>query len=439
MKYKPELHKLSNGVPVILDPMDMETAQFKIVFFTGSRDEKPNEYGITHFCEHMFCKASKRFPSDRARTEYLEDNGCSLNASTGMDCLMFHGKAIPRNLGVLIDCIGEQLQNPLFSMDEIEQERGPILGELRRREDDTIRTDFNFLYKNVFGGRDNHTLGTPENIKSFTRKQMLFFIRRRMSASNCVICISGKIQNREKLFAQLEKSFGFLRPFNVKENNTLVYTPKCAHKLAKSRNNVGVKVLFPRVWPMDLEHRFERLCVNHFLRILRDRLYKKLRQENGLVYGVSKTSFGEEDVVLDAFTTHTAPENVAKCVALIAQTCADMYYNNSFTGQDVTRLNNCMELGDMEYFDNPDVRARDLVDEYRDYGTVYNFPGIVKMGRSIKRADIIKNTRGIFDNKISIITIGPKFDGDLMQIWRDNFKPANENILSAAAQKKKTR
>ena len=53
MKFAPQLHKLSNGLTVILDPMDLETINFKVLFCTGSRDEKPNEYGLTHFCEHI--------------------------------------------------------------------------------------------------------------------------------------------------------------------------------------------------------------------------------------------------------------------------------------------------------------------------------------------------------------------------------------------------
>ena len=63
MKFEPSLHKLSNGLTVILDPMDAASTKVVVAFDTGSRDEKPNEYGITHFCEHMLCKGTKRFKS----------------------------------------------------------------------------------------------------------------------------------------------------------------------------------------------------------------------------------------------------------------------------------------------------------------------------------------------------------------------------------------
>ena len=74
MKYNPTLHKLSNGVSVILDPMEIETTHVAVSFKTGALDERPNEYGLTHFCEHMLCKGTKRFPTVTSIKDYMEEN-----------------------------------------------------------------------------------------------------------------------------------------------------------------------------------------------------------------------------------------------------------------------------------------------------------------------------------------------------------------------------
>ena len=359
MKYNPEMHKLSNGVTVIFDPMDLETASLKVVFFTGSRDEKPNEYGITHFCEHMFCEGSKRFPNAKDRTEYLVDNGCKTNASTNIEYLRFYGETFANNLHVLIDCIGEQLQYPLFDKNVIERERGVILDELRRHNDKASVQNNNIVYKNIFGDYNLKVLGTEENIKSFTRKKMLFFIRRRMSAKNCVIIVSGKINNKTKTLNQLEKSFGFLKPFDVKNNTSIKYTPKCKHVFQKSINNVGIKIMVPAMWRHEKDYRFQRTCVRKFVLILVDKLQEQLRTKHGLVYDVSTTRYGNEVFYLESLITYTAPEYVAQCVALIAQTCADLYYNNSFTDEDVDRLRKRAAFGDAKYLDSFENRAQD--------------------------------------------------------------------------------
>ena len=90
MKFEPKLYRLSNGVTVILDPMDVETAVVRITFDTGSRDEKQNEYGITHFCEHVFCLGSTRFPTRKSRNDFLDMHSGTRDASTSATALSFY-------------------------------------------------------------------------------------------------------------------------------------------------------------------------------------------------------------------------------------------------------------------------------------------------------------------------------------------------------------
>ena len=132
MQYNATLHKLSNGITVILDPMEVATDEFSICFHTGGKDEKPDEYGITHFCEHMFCKGTPRFPTARIAKDYLADNGGTTNAQTGLSRIEFVGRIVARNLNILIDFIADRLQNSLFDEKTIENERGVITEELHR-------------------------------------------------------------------------------------------------------------------------------------------------------------------------------------------------------------------------------------------------------------------------------------------------------------------
>ena len=102
MKYNPTLHKLSNGVTVILDPMDIETVAIKVLFATGNRDELPHEYGITHFCEHMLCKGTSKLPNKRAIDDYMDYYGASRNAVTGNAYMALIGRVLAENVNILI-------------------------------------------------------------------------------------------------------------------------------------------------------------------------------------------------------------------------------------------------------------------------------------------------------------------------------------------------
>ena len=119
MQFNPTLHKLSNGVTVILDPMDLETVSVKIRFATGSRDETPDVYGITHFCEHMLMKGTKNFPTRKELKDYVENMGGTFNASTSNMSLQIYGRIIAENMDKLLAVFADVLENSLFDQDKI--------------------------------------------------------------------------------------------------------------------------------------------------------------------------------------------------------------------------------------------------------------------------------------------------------------------------------
>ena len=81
-----------------------------------------------------------------------------------------------------------------------------------------------------------------------------------------------------------------------------------------------------------------------------------------------------------------------------------------------------IRLGDAEFLEKSESRCEMLDMFYRTYGTVYDFYSAIEMTKSITPADVVKYTRGYFDGPMSILTQGADFDGDLKQIWIDNFK-----------------
>ena len=209
MKFEPTLHKLSNGITVILDPMDLETVAIKVSFATGSRDETADTFGITHFCEHMLCKGTPKFPTRKELRDFLENMGGTSNASTSGSSLRFYGRIIAENINVLLEVFADQLKNSLFDVEKIEIERSVILDELRRAQSNNQRKNVDFIETNLFGFSNYRTLGTVENIKSFTRDQMIDWLKKRLSAKNCTICVSGRIDDESGLLQRIEDLFDF--------------------------------------------------------------------------------------------------------------------------------------------------------------------------------------------------------------------------------------
>ncbi len=424
MEFAPTLHKLSNGVTVILDPMDIESASVKVLFRTGNRDEAPHEYGITHFCEHMLCKGTVRFPSPRDLMEYLEYNGGVKNALTGNNRIVFFGRIIAENLHVLLDLIGDQIQNSLFDPAKIELERQVIADERRRALDDPARQFNDFISGKLFNYAtfSYRGLGPFENIASFTREQMLDFLVRRLSAKNCVIAISGKITDQDATLKCLEQKFAFLPTHDVPENDAITYNPTVAHNSKSNNKNVKLRIYFPEIWPDTFENMFKNMCVAKFEKHLIREIKDVVRQQNGLVYGLGRNSTGNEKFVVNSFSTETSPENIGRVVALMARTAHHIYSENPINDDALLRFRNINKLGRADFLESADERCDTLLSDYRYYGCLHDFYTQIKMSDSITCDDVIKNSRGYFDGPMSLITQGADFPDDLQSIWMENFK-----------------
>lgn len=426
MKYNPTLHKLPNGVAVILDPMDTETTSVKISFKTGSRDEKPHEHGLTHFCEHMLCKGTARFPTRRDIADFLEDNGGNANAFTSPNELQFYGRIIGDNLDKLIDVLSDELQNSRFDSERIELERIVILDELHRAQDKPERKQTDFISRTLLGSSlySYQTLGTERNIKSFTRQQMLDWLAQRLSAKNCTIVISGKIPNRAMLLQQLTERFAFLPTHDVPENTEFNYRQSIAHHSSRNTKNVNIFIAIPSRYGMTDKERFERMCEIRFKKYLREEIYEELRQRNGLVYGINMGKIGNEQG-MHYIETECVPENVARVTELIAKTCAHIYNDFPLTDNWLHRYEAGCLLGDADWLDSPGDRSNILLMEYRNSAQLYDWYGACEMSKSITASDVKQHSRGFFDAPISIITDGPNYSADLGAIWKQNFPDSN--------------
>ena len=425
MQFNPTLHKLSNGVTVILDPMDIETACVKVRFATGGRDEQPHEYGITHLCEHMFCKGTKRFPNANDIKEFLDCHGGFRNAATSLNSLNFFGRIIADNINVLIDALADQIQNSEFDEKKIEIERGAISDELRRYLDNDRNKFTDFIDKKTFGiyvPNGTVVLGNSETIYSFTRKQMLDFIAHRLSGHNCTICVSGRILDKESVLENLEKRFSFLGDFDVSENQEIEYTPVVAHYKNNTNKNVKLHIYFPEIYSGTFENRYKNICVRRFERYVAEKMIDVLRNKNGMVYGFDNVASGNEKFGLNGFVTQTSVENLPNVVAIMAQEMRSIYNDMPITDDDLHRFVARNMLGDADFLESAPRRCDTLLSFYHHHGVLYDFNNYVELSRSVNLADVSEYSRGYFDGAISILTHGPNFDSNLKQIWIDNFK-----------------
>src|SRR5579872_1152698 len=148
-----EISRLSNGLTVITDPMaNLESAALGVWVGTGSRNERPEQMGLSHMLEHMAFKGTAR-RSARQIAEEIEAAGGYLNAYTSREQTAFHARILKDDVPLALDIIADILINPAYQSDELERERQVVLQELGQARDTPDDIIFDHLQNAIYPGQ----------------------------------------------------------------------------------------------------------------------------------------------------------------------------------------------------------------------------------------------------------------------------------------------
>ncbi|OGZ19033.1 MAG: hypothetical protein A2175_01770 [Candidatus Nealsonbacteria bacterium RBG_13_42_11] len=187
---------LKNGLRIITVPMENSQAVTVFVLVgTGSKYEKKETSGISHFLEHMYFKGTKKRPNNMAIAETLDKVGGVYNAFTGEELTCYFAKVAANQLEIALDWVSDIYLNSFLPPKEIEKERKVIIEELNMYYD-TPMIYIGELWKTLLYGDQPAGWdigGTKESVSKITRQQILNYMNSQYVASNTVVCIAGKI------------------------------------------------------------------------------------------------------------------------------------------------------------------------------------------------------------------------------------------------------
>jgi len=125
-----KVSKTSAGIPVVVENIpDSESVAYMIGVATGSRDETPDIFGLSHLLEHTVFRETKTMDSYQMAKE-IEGAGGELNAFTGREMTAFYGITIKETADVARKIVGDIVANPLINENATELEKKIVLQEL---------------------------------------------------------------------------------------------------------------------------------------------------------------------------------------------------------------------------------------------------------------------------------------------------------------------
>lgn len=206
---------LKNGLRIITIPMKNTKAVTVLALVgTGSKYERKEINGISHFLEHMFFKGTKRRPSTLKIGETLDKVGGIYNAFTSKEFTGYFAKVEKSHLDLALDWVSDIFLNSKIEEKEIKREKGVIIEEINMYLDTPMRYIEDLWEKLLYGDQPAGwlTIGSKENILRFRRKIFLDYLRNHYSALNTIVCVAGNFNQREikekikKYFKKINKT-----------------------------------------------------------------------------------------------------------------------------------------------------------------------------------------------------------------------------------------
>ncbi|HWP17372.1 MAG TPA: pitrilysin family protein, partial [Xanthobacteraceae bacterium] len=161
-----EVTRLSTGLSIVTDAMPhLETASLGVWVGSGSRDERPDEHGISHLLEHMAFKGTSRRTA-RQIAEEIEAVGGDLNAATSIETTAYYARVLRADVPLALDVLSDILADPTFDPDELRREKNVIVQEIGASEDTPDDLIWDRLQETAFAGQPigRSILGTPATV-----------------------------------------------------------------------------------------------------------------------------------------------------------------------------------------------------------------------------------------------------------------------------------
>lgn len=290
MNFKPQLKTLTNGMRLVtLCLPQSQSVTVLLMVKVGSRHEKEEIAGLSHFLEHMVFKGTKKYPTALDLAVLVDSIGAEFNAFTAKEYTGFYVKSAVNHLSLALDVLSEIVYHPLFKNKEIGKEKGVIIEEINMREDTPlikISEDFEvLLYGSTCLGSE--TIGYKKTIKSIQRKDFLDYRQQWYQPEKMVLGVVGGIDNSKDLELKIKKYFK-QKKLKSKDLGVKCLTFKQERPQLKVRYKKTEQAhlcLGVRTFPRGHQDRYVMAVLTTILGgNMSSRLFTEVREKRGLAY-----------------------------------------------------------------------------------------------------------------------------------------------------------
>ena len=397
--------KLDNGIPVLIDNIEsINTVSLGIFVNTGSRNEYPEESGVSHYIEHMMFKGTETRTAKEI-SEIIDNEGGMINAYTSRDLTVYYIQMLSNKIGTGIDVLSDMFMNSTFSEENLEKERNVIIEEIRMYDDipEEIIHDENVKYA-VIGVQSNSVLGTIESLKGITRERFLKYFNEQYVASNLVISVAGKV-DVDEIYTLLNKGLGKFRDSNFRRDIDTSFIINGGENLIKKETNQVHLCFNTRGNGVKDDMKYPGAIISSVLGgNMSSRLFQKIREERGLAYSVY--SYGTAFLEGGLFTIYagTTKESYKEVLEIIKNEFNDIRKNGITESELQKSKNQFLSMLTFSLESSKGKMSR-MANSYLLYDKVIDIDEIIEKIEKITLEDIKKTAEYLFQEEYYSYTV----------------------------------
>ncbi|WP_425436689.1 M16 family metallopeptidase [Paenibacillus donghaensis] len=299
------------------------SVSFGIWVKTGSRNERPENNGISHFVEHMLFKGTDRF-SAKDIAEQFDAIGGNVNAFTSKEYTCYYAKVLDEHLPIAVDVLADMFFRSRMEAAELEKEKNVILEEISMCEDTPDDLVHDLMCAAAYGDHPlaYTILGLKERLHEMTPDDLRNYMKAQYTIENTVISVAGNIS--EGLVELLEKHFGSFANHGTSAALTApeYHGELLFHRKKTEQNHIclslpGIRTGDPLQYAMVLLN-------NAVGGGMSSRMFQEIREKRGLAYSVFSYHSSQADSGLFTVYAGTAPKQTKEVMELTKEMLHDL-------------------------------------------------------------------------------------------------------------------
>jgi predicted Zn-dependent peptidase len=403
---------IRGGLRIITIPSkSTQTVTVLVLVGTGSKYEKKDEKGISHFLEHMYFKGTRKRPSSLEIAETLDKVGGIYNAFTSQEYTGYFAKVSKEYFDLALDWVSDIFLNSTLPEKEIEKERGVIIEEINMRNDHPIEHVQILWQKLLYGDQPAgwDIAGEVDTVKKISRNDLIEYRRTQYVASNTIVCLAGNFSEREGI-EKVKRYFSKIKIGKSREKPKVIEKQERPEILFEKRETDQTHLcLGVRGFNLFDERRYVQEILALILGgMMSSRLFEKIRTKLGIAYYIETDVFSDPDTGYLVTRAGLNNEKLEEGVSEILKEYRKIK-REGVSKSELKKAKDCLKGKMNILLESSDAKASFFATQEILEKKILTPDQIFKKIDKVSQNDILKLAREIFrPEKLNLALIGPK-------------------------------